>query len=140
MKANNLLNAENNYATNLWKKIWANAKSVCSYSIEIKDNTFWKVVIKGKQKCSCIQQKCRKQMNIFVVCNCIFAYLLWLLSRKCYLWFQLNSCIHFWRLLKSFFTSLLRNYFRHWGGCLLSIYLYVIYYFTYVVSVSDTSL
>ena len=39
-----------------------------------------------------------------------------------------------------FFTSLMRNYFGHWGGCLLSIYLYVIYYFTYVVSVFDTSL
>ena len=54
------------------------------------------------------------------------------ISRKCYLWLQLNSCIHFWHLLKSFFTSLLRNYFRHWGGCFLSIYLYVIYYFTYI--------
>ena len=41
----------------------------------------------------------------------------------------------FWRLLKTFFRSLFRNYFRHWGGCLLSIYLYVIYYFAYIVSV-----
>ena len=36
-----------------------------------------------------------------------------------YLWLQLNSCIHFCTLFicsNVFFTSLLRNYFRHWGG------------------------
>ena len=43
--------------------MWANARNVCSYSTEVRDNTFWKVVNEVKQKCSCIKQKCWKQMK-----------------------------------------------------------------------------
>ena len=42
------------------KKMWANARTVCSYSTEVRDNTFWKVVNEVKQKCSCIKQKMMK--------------------------------------------------------------------------------
>ena len=37
--------------------MWANARTVCSYSTEVRDNTFWKVVNEVKQKCSCIKTK-----------------------------------------------------------------------------------
>ena len=53
------------------KRCEANARNVCSYSTEVRDNTFWKVVNEVKQKCSCIKQKLLKtDEKIWKLKNC----------------------------------------------------------------------
>ena len=62
-----------------------------------------------------------------------------ILSRKCYLWLQLNSCIHFWRFDRFLQLSCV-IIFGIEEVVALDICCTSIYYFTYIVSVFDTTI